>query len=206
MRRVVQGGIVATLLLVLVACGGSDDTPKGDPTSSPSSAASTDVDDDLAGIVTDNPTDLKWRLPEVPTSWKRLQTGAGEGQWQVGRTCVVSLFQPAGIGKAKEPTQDQVLDEYAKRTGKALGTSLDVSGRDTSMFPLVVDAKDLSAKTKVSHAKLTGAKRVEGEIWAHRSGDFAVVATTFCGQDAFAETNASDFEPFISKLAIAATY
>jgi hypothetical protein len=202
MRRLVLSGIVTTLLFGLVGCGGDDDKPKSDPKPSPSSKAS----DDVAGIITDNPTDLKWRLPDVPTSWKRLQTSDGEGQWQVGRTCVITLSQPAGLGKTKEPTQEQVLDEYAKRTGKALGTTLDITGRDTSMFPLVTDAKDISASTKVSHAKLTGAKGVEGEIYAHRSGDFALVLTTFCGQGAFAGTNASDFQPFISKLAITATY
>lgn len=142
MRRAVLGGLAATLVFALPACGGDDDASAGDPAPSPSKSPTKGVDsDDVAGIITGTPTDVRWRVPAAPSSWKRLKTDPGEAQWQVGGPCVVSLFQPAGLGTAKEPTQEQVLDEYAKRTGRALGTTLDVSGRDVSSFPLVTSSR-----------------------------------------------------------------
>lgn len=202
MHRAVLGGFAVTLVLSLAACGGDGDTSGDDPTSSPSDTSS----DDVAGIVTDTPTDVQWRVPEIPSSWQQLKTDAGEAQWQVDAACVVSLFQPAGLGEAEEPTQDQVLDDYVGRTGQAIGVTLDVSERDTSMIPLVTGSQDIAAETKVSHARLSGDGGVGGEIYAYRSGDFALVLTTFCGQGAFAEIDASDFRPFIDELAIAAEY
>lgn len=207
MRRAVLGGIAATLLFALAACGGDDDAPKDDPTSATSSTPSDGVDpEDLAGIISDTPTDVKWRVPDVPSSWKQLKTESGSAQWQVGDACVISLFQPAGLGKKDEPTQEQVLDEYAKRSGQAVGATVKVTNRTTSMFPLETSAKDVAATTKVSQAALSGGNGIEGEIYAYRSGDFALVLNTFCARDTFAETDAADFQPFISKLAITATY
>jgi hypothetical protein len=217
MRRTILAGLAAALTVMLTACGGSDDASKAEPaddvTTSPSAAPTTtaepeDVDpDELGGIVAGNPTDLTWRVPEVPASWKPITSGTGEQTWQVGdSTCAISLMQPAGLGTEPEPTQDQVLDKYADRTAKALGYQPTVGDRDTSMFPLVTASKDVTATSKVSRASLTGRDGVEGEIYAYRRGDFALVLNTLCGKGAFDAVNASDFQPFIQALAISAEY
>ena len=217
MRRMILAGLGAALTVTLTACGGSDDVTKAEPaeaaTTTPSAAPATTAEpdeidpDELGGIVAGNPTDLTWKVPEVPATWKPITSGAGEQTWQVGdSTCAISLMQPAGLGTEPEPTQDQILDEYADRAAKALGYQPTVGDRDTAMFPLVTASEDVTATSKVSRASLTGRDGVEGEIYAYRRGDFALVLNTLCGKGAFAAVNTSDFQPFIQALAISAKY
>jgi hypothetical protein len=207
------------LMLTISACGGGDDdqtstpartsspTPTADPTPE-SSAAPDGVDsDDLGGIVAGAPKDVTWRVPAVPSSWKKLQTDPGELQWQIGATaCAVTLSQPAGLGTGTTPTQEQVLDEFATRTGKATGSTLRVGSRGTTMLPLITGSTGSTASTKVSRATLSGGDGVQGLIYAYRRGDFALVMTAVCGKDAYAGVEASDIEPFVRQLAVQAEY
>ncbi|MCL3819325.1 hypothetical protein [Aeromicrobium wangtongii] len=202
-------GTVVFTMLASAACGGDDSSPAGKltPTQTSASPAPDEIDsDDVAGIVGGTPTDVRWDVPQVPASWKSLPVGAGERQWQVGSACVVTLSQPAGLGTATEPTQEQVLDEYARRVGQAIGQNLEVTARTSSMLPLRTGNSAVTATTKVSHATLTGGDDVGGEVYAYRSGDFALTLTTVCGKGAFEETHASAFQPFISGLGVEADY
>ena len=199
--------------------GGDEDDPASTPTrtSSPtptadpaptSSAAPDEVDpDELGGIVAGAPKDVTWRVPSVPSSWKKLQTETGVLQWQLGDApCAVTLSQPAGLGTATAPTQEQVLDEFATRTGEAAGSTLRVGSRDTMMLPLITGSTGMSASTKVSRATLSGGDGVQGVIYAYRSGDFALVMTAVCGKGAYGGVEASDIQPFVRQLAVRAEY
>lgn len=217
MRRTILAGLAAALTLTLTACGGDDDASEAEPaeavTTTPSAAPATTAEpdeidpDELGSIVAGNPTDLTWQVPPVPSTWKSIESGAGEQSWQIGTsTCAVSLAQPAGLGTKPEPTQDQVLDQYADRAARALGYRPTLGERGSAMIPVISSSKDVTATTKVARASLKGRDDVEGEIYAYRRGDFAVVLTTLCGKGAFATVDASDFQPFIKALAISAKY
>jgi hypothetical protein len=218
LHRAATTGLAMALMLTIGACGGSDGdqgsapagtsspTPTADPT--PESPAAPDgVDpDELGGIVAGAPKDVTWRVPAVPSSWKKLQTDPGELQWQIGDTaCALTLSQPAGLGTGTAPTQEQVLDEFATRTGKATGSTLRVGSRGTTMLPLITGSTGSAASTKVSRATLSGGG-VQGVIYAHRRGDFALVMTAICGKDAYAGVETSDIQPFVRQLAVQAEY
>lgn len=218
-HRVVTTSLSVALMVSIGACGGgsggSDDdrasTPdrtSSAPTPSPSPTMTDEVDaDDLAGIVSGTPKDVTWRVPAVPSSWKKLPTDPGELQWQIGDTpCAVTLSQPAGLGTDPTPTQEQVLDEYATRTGKAAGSTLRLGSQGTTMLPLVSGSKGLTATTKVSRATLSGGDGVQGIIYAYRSGDFALVMTAICGQASYPGVETSDIRPFVRQLAVKAEY
>ena len=228
LHRAATTGLTMALMLTIGACGGGDSgggeddqastptrtsspTPTADPaptSSATSSAAPDEVDpDELGGIVAGAPKDVTWRVPSVPSSWKKLQTETGVLQWQLGDApCAVTLSQPAGLGTATAPTQEQVLDEFATRTGKAAGSTLRVGSRDTTMLPLITGSTGMSASTKVSRATLSGGDGVQGVIYAYRSGDFALVMTAVCGKGAYGGVEASDIQPFVRQLAVRAEY
>ena len=220
LHRAATTGLTMALMLTIGACGGgdsggdedaqaSDPAPKSSPTSSATSSAAPDeVDpDELGGIVAGAPKDVTWRVPAVPSSWKKGQTDPGELQWQIGSTaCAVSLSQPAGLGTAPTPTQDEVLDEFATRTSKAVGSTLRVGSRGTTMLPLITGSTDTTASTKVSRATLSGGDGVQGVIYAYRRGDFALVMTAICGKGAYGDVEASDIQPFVRQLAVKAEY
>jgi hypothetical protein len=213
MRRALLTGTALVMLLALSSCGDDDEAPAATSkaTSAPAPSASTAPDpavdpDDVAGIVGGTPKDVRWGVPKVPAAWKSLPVGAGERQWQVGPQCVITLSQPAGLGTSTEPTQEQVLDAYAQRVGKALGQPLQVTERTSSMFALRTGSDAMTATTKVSHGRLSGGNGVGGEVYAYRRGDFALTLTTVCGDNAFEDTNASELRPFISALAVEEDY
>jgi hypothetical protein len=221
LHRAATTGLTTALMLTIGACGGgagdddqastptrtSSPTPAADPTPE-SSAAPAEVDpDELGGIVAGAPKDVTWRVPAVPSSWKKLPTDPGEVQWQIGDTaCAVTLSQPAGLGTGTAPTQEQVLDEFATRTGKAAGSTLRVGSRGTTMLPLITGSTGSTASTKVSRATLSGSGGVQGVIYAYRRGDFALVMTAICGKDAYAGVETSDVQPFVRQLAVQAEY
>lgn len=222
LHRAATTGLTMTLMLMIGACGGGDGregdqaptptrtsspTPPADPVPESSSAAPDEVvPDELGGIVAGAPKDVTWRVPSVPSSWKKLQTETGVLQWQMGDTpCAVTLSQPAGLGTATTPTQEQVLDEFATRTGKAAGSTLRVGSRGTTMLPLITGSAGTTASTRVSRATLSGGD-VQGVIYAYRSGDFALVMTAVCGKDTYEGVEASDIQPFVRQLAVNAEY
>lgn len=220
LRRAATTGLTMALMLTIGACGGGGDeddqattptrTSSPTPTVDPAPESSTvpdEVDpDELGGIVAGAPTDVTWRVPTVPPSWKKLKTESGVLQWQIDDTpCAVTLSQPAGLGTATAPTQDQVLDEFATRTGKAAGSTLDVGSRGTTMLPLITGSTGMTASTKVSRATLAGGD-VQGVIYAYRSGDFALVMTAVCGKGAYDGVETSDIQPFVRQLAVKAEY
>jgi len=203
-KRLTPLALTASLLLSLAACG--DDSPKDDTTAT-TGTPSDDIDpDDVAGIITDTPKDVQWQVPDIPSSWKKIVDKPGESQWQVG-TCLFTLNQPAGLGNDTSPTQDEVLEEFARRIGQSANSKVTVGEHQTSMFPLVTNKENITATTKVTHASITGKTGAAGEIYAYRSGDFALVAITICGQqDTFNDANESEFAPVIDKLAVKAEY
>ena len=224
LHRAATTGLTMALMLTIGACGGGDSggdeddqastptrtsspTPTADPGPT-SSAAPGEVDpDELGGIVAGAPKDVTWRVPSVPSSWKKQQTESGMLQWQLGDTpCAVTLSQPAGLGTANTPTQEQVLDEFATRTGKAAGSTLRVGSRGTTMLPLITGSTGMTASTKVSRATLSGGDGVQGVIYAYRSGDFALVMTAICGKGAYSGVETSDIQPFVRELAVKAEY
>lgn len=190
-------------MLVLTACSG--DEPE-EPEPSASASASEELDPDaLGGVVADDPKDVTWRLPEIPRGWRQLETEPGEGQWQVSDRCALSVFQPAGLGSDPSPTQDEVLEEYVDRLSRTLPSPLVIGERDSLMVPVVTNV-DGTLATRLSRADLSGDGGVGGQIIAHRSGDFALVLMTVCGEGTFDEVDASDFQPFIDDLALSVTY
>ncbi|MGJ9412621.1 hypothetical protein ACHAAC_07905 [Aeromicrobium sp. CF4.19] len=202
MNRYALGGLVVAMVLVLVACGG--DEGGAEPSPSPSATDSLD-EEGLAGVISDDPEDVTWGVGEVPGSWRQLETGDGEAQWQVTERCLLTLFQPAGLGSDPSPTQDEVLDDYATRLGESVSGGLQVAERGTEMFPVRSNVEG-TMSSKVARAELRGGDGVAGEIIAHRSGDFALVTMTLCADGSFDEVDASDFQPFIDDLVIEATY
>jgi hypothetical protein len=220
LHRAATTGLTIALVLSIGACGGgdggSDDDQASTPartssttsSSSPSPTAPDEIDaDELGGIVAGTPEDVTWRVPAVPSSWKKLPTDPGELQWQIRDTpCAVTLSQPAGLGTGPTPTQEEVLDMYATRTGKAAGSTLRLGSRGTTMLPLVSGSTGITASTKVSRATLAGGDGVQGIIYAYRSGDFALVMTAICGQAAYPGVEASDVRPFVRQLAVKADY
>lgn len=212
MSKRALAGLAAVTLLSVTACG-SQEAGKAEPksstaTKSPSTAAGSNSDDaKLGGIIADNPKDVTWLYPtDVTSSWKRLQTEQGSAQWQVNQHCVLTLQQPSGLGSDREPTQEQVLEKYAKNLESGIGTQLKLTDRDKQSFPVKTNT-DSQMSTRLSRAHMTGSTPgIEGEIYAYRSGDFALVLMTVCGKDHFAKTNATKFAPFIKKLAVSAKY
>ena len=221
MTRRLLGTFAVASLLVLSACGsdtskdsGADasDSPSSpesaSPTTSPTEQPSAEPsmgDDELGAIISGDPTDVSWQVGQVPSSWQSLQTDDGVGQWKVGEGCILSMYQPAGLGDAEEPTQKQVLEKYVADAESAAGTTLTISDRGSRMFP-VDTGTDATMSTKLSRAHLTGDGGVEGEIYAYRSGDFALALSTLCANDVFAEGDASEFKPFIDQVVVSATY
>lgn len=213
MRRMVLGSLTAGLLVATSACGGggssADEAKTPASTSTPTDDA-TDIDGvdtkNLGKIIAGDPTDVVWSLPDVPPSWEPQQTDPGEKQWRVGDTCVVTLFQPAGLGTDVKPSQEDVLQEFAGRTRTSVGGTLEVAAREPASFPLFTGTDGVRATTRLARASLTGPGGIEGEIYAYRSGDFALVANTMCGKGAFADVDTSDFQPFIKGLGVSATY
>lgn len=194
-------------MLVLTGCSG--DEPDDAESSASPSAPQPDPDeldtDALGGVVADDPKDLTWRLPQVPAAWRQLETQPGEAQWQVSDRCALSAFQPAGLGSDASPTQDEVLEEYVDRLSRTLPSPVEIGSREEVMLP--VDSNvDGTMSTRVSRADLSGEGGLGGEILAHRSGDFALVLLTVCGDGSFDEVDAAEFQPFLADLAISATY
>ncbi len=221
-HRVATTSLAMALMVSIGACGGGSGGSDTDRASTPARTSSatptadatpaspttpSEVDDDLAGIVAGAPKDVTWRVPAVPSSWKKLSTDPGELQWQVrDAPCAVTLAQPAGLGTDTAPTQEQVLDDFANRTGKAAGATLRLGSRGTTMLPLLSGSSGVTATTKVSRATLSGGDGVQGIIYAYRSGDFALVMTAICGKGAYPGIETSDVRPFVRQLAVKAEY
>ena len=74
------------------------------------------------------------------------------------------------------------------------------------MLPLITGSTGMTASTKVSRATLSGGDGVQGIIYAHRSGDFALVMTAVCGKGSYADIETSDIQPFVRQLAVKAEY
>lgn len=218
-----------TAVLGLGGCGSSTEEPSSDPSAAASEIPSPEADspaapspspteessegdlsdeqlDQLGGVVADTPQDLTWGVGEVPGSWSKTVEEQGEIQWQVSEQCLLTLQQPAGLGN-DGPTQDEVIADGITFLEQGTGAELTQGKVTERRFPVLSNLEDATMSSAVSIAGFTGPNGVEGEIYAHRGGDFALIAITLCGDDTFAEVDAAELRPFLTdELAIKAKY
>ena len=214
MRRTRPGAafVVGLALVAVTSCGGSTSPGEaakasGPPTSTttPSESPTGLADEDLAKVIVGEPKDLTWGVEQVPSTWRQLVNEPGEIQWAVGEKCVLTLQQPAGLGQT-EPTQDQVVSDgvaFIERGSKVDLTQSEVVRRQ---FPVRSNLDNVSMTTAVSVADFTGPQGVQGQVYAHRDGEFALILLTVCGGDTYAAVDDSDLRPFIEDLVVQATY
>lgn len=213
-RRTRPGAAFAAglALVAVTGCGSSDNSDSSRaPTEAPNSAATPSAspadssNDELARVVTGAPKDLTWGLGRVPSAWRQLVKKQGELQWGVGEKCVLTLQQPGGLGK-KEPTQDQVVRDAVAFLER--GTKVDLTQGDVArrQFPVRSNLDEVAMTTAVSVADFTGPRGVQGQVYAHRAGEFALVLLTVCGGDTYTAVDKSDLRPFIEDLVVQATY
>lgn len=214
MRRTRPGAaFVAGLALVVVTgCGGS--TRSGDDakapagpriTTTPSESPTGPTDEDLAKVIVGAPKDLTWGVAQAPSTWRQLVNEPGEIQWAVGEKCLLTLQQPAGLGQT-EPTQDQVVSDgvaFLERGSKVDLTQGEIERRQ---FPVRSNLDKVSLTTAVSVTDFTGPQGVQGQVYAHRDGEFALILLTVCRGDTYAAVDKSDLRPFIEDLVVQATY
>lgn len=198
------GGMLATTLLVLSACSSDDgdETPDADPTPS----ESLDVDG-LAGVVADAPTDVRWLPGDAPDTWRELQGGPGEAQWQVGERCALSLNQFDDLDQDPSFSQEDLLEDYVGRLGDTLPDTVSAGPVEDVSFPVESNV-DGSMTSRVSRADLVaeGDSGLGGEIYTYRSGGFGLIALATCGGDTFQDVRDSEIRPFLDELRIGATY
>lgn len=194
MRQTPVAAAAFLLALVLAGCsvGGGQPSPSGTPDSSPSATASglsaTEIE---ARIVTGAPPeDLIWGWVEgIPSDWTEVEAGQGELQWQVGDSqCAVLLSQPAGIEPDISP--EDVAHHHATATLEGAGVEPVLEPATFQMFPAEVNA-DVQIEigfTEIHFSDPEG--RIEGDSYAYRAGEFALVALAACGEGDYAEHSA----------------
>ncbi len=131
-------------------------------------------------------------------------------QWQpTSSACVLTLAQPAGLGSAKEPTSQQVVDRAVSQVaGTTPGTrkptvvkegTLEVAARVTDL--------DATATVTVAARRVRFTPQVEGLFYGYRAGDFALDFFFVCGKGQFDDqTGTSAFQSFVQGLAVSTTY
>lgn len=155
------------------------------------------------------PKDLTWRYPAPPKTWKKLSSDRGTMQWQVKGRCVVTLGQPAGLGKAKTPDSQDVLEHTAEQNSSAFPgkPKPKYHDRKTRMVTNFVDGLNGTSKVKMQESLVDYGTSVRSRIVAYRAGDFALTATSVCGTpQLFKAVSKSDLDPFINKLQARTTY
>lgn len=200
-------------LVALTGCGSSASSgaPSEAPTetqasaTTPSESPTGPTDEGLAQVVAGAPKDLTWAVGKVPSTWRQLVRKQGELQWAVDEKCVLTLQQPAGLGQ-KEPTQDQVLKDGVAYLERGLKVDLTQGEVARRQFPVRSNLDEVAMTTAVSVTDFTGPRGVQGQVYAHRAGEFAVVLLTVCAGDTYPAVHASDLRPFIEDLAVRATY
>lgn len=202
--------LVVTGVTGLAGCGGEDATSEPvAPTSSPQGEDTSSLEDEVtAKIAADAPPkDLVWRIPTVPADWQRLKTDTGDAQWRVGDSrCIVYLAQPAGLGTSASPTSQEVVREYVKRSVSSARATPSYGEANDRFVQNDVNSETVTVKTKVSGVPFTAAPGdIQGQAYAHRSGDFALAAVALCGGGEYDE-HGSAIEGFLGDLEIATTY
>lgn len=198
------------VLLAVTGCGtspGSSARPSepAAPTTSPSTSPTEPSTEELAKVITGDVTDLVWASAPVPTTWKKLPTGEGEQQWRVGEKCVVTLQQPAGLSTT-DPTQDQVVEDGISYLEDALQVGVTQSEITREQFPVLSNLEGTSMTAAVSVIDFTGPQGTQGQVYAHRAGQFGLILLTACADSTYAAVHTSDLQPFIDGLAIQTTY
>ena len=118
---------------------------------------------------------------------------------------MVTLQQPGGLGP-KEPSQEQVVKDGIAYLERGLKVDLTEGRIARRQFDVRSNLEQTAMSTAVSYAGFTGPKGVQGQVYAHRDGTFALVLLTACSGDTYAAVQKSDLEPFIASLVVRATY
>lgn len=210
--------------VALAGCGSTADEPivqepvqatseaetSSQPSSSPGPTAAPSEsgpgDDPLANVITNTPKDLIWAVGEVPESWTTVVQEQGEVQWQVSEQCLLTLNQPAGLDP-DEPSEDQIITDMVTRLAEDSGVQVEQGPVSSRQFPVQSNLKDTSMAEALSTAGFSAPDGVQGEVYAHRGGEFALIMITVCGGGSFEEVNGSQLQPFITEqLTIGAEY
>ena len=217
MTAVRAAAAVFTVFLV-TACGGAaekatdKESPTEKPSSSPSSTNASQEELQAKIVANSPPTNLTWALPKAPANWKKQETEPGVMQWQVGsQPCVVTISQPKGVGEAKEPTSDQVVIHEFQKIQRGVSTAgataqPKVISADTVMVKNIVTGLDGETMTKFSTGGADFGNGAEARVRAHRSGDFALIASAVCGKGLMPKVYDTEIEPFMSSLVARTTY
>lgn len=209
MRQIPVAAAAFLLALVLAGCsaGGGPPSPSAPPDSAASETAgglsATDIE---ARIITGAPPeDLTWgRIGNLPADWTQLEADQGEVQVQVGDSqCAVLLSQPAGIEPNISP--EDVAHHHATAILDGAGVEPVLDPATFQLFPAAVNA-DVQMEVGFTEIHFSDAEgRIEGDSYAYRAGEFALVALAACGEGDYAEHGAGILEA-IHGLAANITY
>ncbi|MFD5599504.1 hypothetical protein ACFWHR_05550 [Leucobacter sp. NPDC058333] len=196
----------ATMIAALSGCSGTaapEPTAKTKPTTDQSeSPADEQADDALTSDETDllakittgaPPKDLLWSFPdELPNGWKPLPITDEKGvvQMQVSAKCIIDFRQPAGMGTEKEPTSATIANDVAAEMGeKAARVTLSIEPSKPVKLDADINAGAMTAALDFANVHFTAPEdpSIEGVAYAHRDGDFALLAVGMCGGGEFAE-------------------
>lgn len=175
------------------------------PSQTPGSSPTGPEDEELGKVVAGAPEDLTWGVGTVPGSWRQLVEREGESQWRVTEKCVLTLQQPGGLGEPG-PTQDQVVKDGIAFLESGTKVDLTPGPITRRQFPVRSNLDNVSMTTAVSVAGFTGPRGVQGQVYAHRAGEYALVLITVCSENTFAAADKSDLRPFIDDLVVQARY
>lgn len=225
LRAIGLAGLGA-LILSTSACGSADPstdsssgssagtastTAAASPGAAPSGTAEEEQQRLEAKVVANAaPKDLTWLHPDAPSSWTRLKTEAGTLQWQpASSACVITLAQPAGLGTAKAPTSQQVVDKTVSQVARTVPGTPEPTVVKWGTQTVRARVTDLDATVSVTVAarRVRFTPQLEGLFYGYRAGDFALDLIVVCGKAQYDDvTGTSAFRSFTQGLTVTTSY
>jgi len=181
----------SSLCLVLAACS-------SDPETTAAATEGESSDEAAATGSSGQVKDVTWIVGDPPESWKELEAGDGQKQWEVREECLFTMDQPSGIDPDQVPVE-QVLQDTGIKIQNALGFAIDSGPVSTQSFPVTSNAEGVTSADVVT-LDYTSEAGATGSIYAYREGEYALIIYTACSANVpFDEVDAQDFAPFIDE-------